>query len=500
MIENTPQKMFSLWCNEENHKLPVETFARVSKRCAALVKANDYQGAIPHPVSEEVFTAFSLACQLKPFKVTLTNAFELLELAQEWGIPSLEQFVNNYIESKGLKKQDDGDCLGQLIQHLEDDEADLSADIAGVAKRFNDYLRDDRLARIHPEHLFKILMQAEPRHINQQLLINFVMKLFETEPEKAVPLSLRIDFDRLSNSQIEDIFQCREMHEQAIGYFIAEAMSSIRDKQQTDLASNEQKYIKQMQEIREYIVKHRALALAKVEKEFETQTAELNALIEKQQKDIQLLQQIREEQKITMTETKQNYEVTKQKFQRELERQQGIIDMKQRIDDERKQKINNAVDEQIVPLLDNCDTRLNEIDGKDNNRLNLVSQSINEKSDTYLRNVDDINTFFSKTDNQVQYIQESISETKAVFAAKIINDQLKRDGYMRDVTHRFEIFDTDPRLWDLTGDRVEKSEEILKKLEDRVRKSCPLNFKHQNRQSMDMFMKFAESFSGDKSE
>ena len=274
------------------------------------------------------------------------------------------------------------------------------------------------------------------------------MKLFETEPEKAVPLCLRIDFDRLSNSQIEEIFQCREIHEQAIGYFIAEAMSSIRDKQQTDLASNEQKYIKRMQEIREYIVKHRAIALAKVESEFEAETNELESLIEKQQKEIQQLQQIRDEQRLEMQEAKQKYDVTKQKYKRELERQQEIMDSKQRIDEERRKKINNCVDEQIVPLLDNLDTRLDEIEGKDNNRRELISQSLNEKRDGFLKSLDDTNTFFSKTESQVQYIQNSISETAAVFAAKIINDQLKRDGYMRDVTHKFEIFDTDPKLWD----------------------------------------------------
>lgn len=500
MTESPQPKMFSLWCNEKNHKFPVDTFARVSKRCAALVKANDFQGAIPHPVSEEVFTAFSLACQLKPFKVTLTNAFELLELAQEWGIPSLEQFVNNYIESKGLKKQDDGDSLGQLIQHLEDDESDLSADIAGVAKRFNDFLRDDRLALVHPEHLFKILMQAEPRRINQQLLINFVMKLFETDPEKAVPLSLRIDFDRLSSSQIEDIFQCREIHEQAIGYFIAEAMSAIRDKQQTDLASNEQKYIKQMQEIREYIVKHRALALAKVENEFEAETNEITSLIDKQQKEIELLQKIREEQRLEMQESKRNYEVTKQKYQRELERQQEIMNSKQRIDAERRQKINNFVDEQIVPLLDNLDVRLGEIEEKNNRKQDAVSKALDEKSSPYMKSLEDTNSFFNKTENQVQYIQDSISETGAVFAAKIINDQLKRDGYMRDTTHKFEIFDADPKLWDLNSEKVEKSEEILKRLEDRVRKSCPLNLKRQFKNSMSTYMKLAEAFNGNQSE
>ena len=130
----------------------------------------------------------------------------------------------------------------------------------------------------------------------------------------------------------------------------------------------------------------------------------------------------------------------------------------------------------------------------------IILQSLDEKRDPFQKNLDDTDTFFSKTKNQVQYIQDSISETGAVFAAKIINDQLKRDGYMRDTTHKFEIFDTDPKLWDLNSERVEKSEEILKRLEDRVRKSCPLNLKHQLKHSINTFMKLAEAFNENQNE
>lgn len=480
MSIRSPQKEFTLWCNEKNHKFPVDTFARVSKRCAALVKANDYQGAIKHRVSEDVFDAFSQACQLKPFKVTLTNAFELLELAQEWGIPSLEQFVNNYIESKGLKKQDDNDALGQLLKHLEDEDADLTDDISAVSKKFNDYLRDDRLKQVHPEHLFKIIMQAEPRQINQQLFIDFVMKLFEEEPEKAVPLCLRVDFDRITDSQNEEIFQCREMHEQAMGYFIAEALSAIRDKEQTDLSSTEQKYIKLLQDIREYIVKHRAIALSKVENEFESETKQLNDLIEKQQNIIEELRQLRDQQRQQIAENTQKYNVEYQKFERELERQQEVISQKQKIEQKRKENIQNEIETQCVPIEEMYEQKSSEIDSNDLHRRENVEKALNEFRDRYLDNYQDVKALHNGTTNTINSILDRINEMRACFASTVLNDELKDDAYMRDTSKKFEVFAMDPKLWDLTPESVQQAEEFLKKLEDRIRKSCPINKSKRN--------------------
>ena len=48
-------QIFKLSCNEHIYEFPAETFARVSKKCAALLKAGDYQANIVHPVSVDAF-------------------------------------------------------------------------------------------------------------------------------------------------------------------------------------------------------------------------------------------------------------------------------------------------------------------------------------------------------------------------------------------------------------------------------------------------------------
>ena len=490
-----PPSDFSLWCNERVHSFPAATFSRVSKKCAALVKANDYQGAIDHPVKEETFNAFSDACRLKPFKVTLTNAFELLDLAREWGIPSLEAFVRGYIKQKGLIVIDDDDYLTLLLQHAPDSTKDISSAIAGVARNFNKYLRDERLAEVHPEHLFKVLIQAEHRKIDQQLLIDFVMKLLESQPEKAVPLCLRIDFDRLTSDQIETIFQTREIHEQAMGYFIANALSSARDKQQYDLTESEQVYIKEIQDIREYILKHRTVALAKIQDEFEDELRGLNELIESQKKQLEELREIRIKQLEDIDQESLAFEEQMKKFDRELERITDIVEKKMEMAEKRRALLRSKVNAAIIPLREFFENRLEDISGNDVHRRNLMQKAIYEMRDAFLQKHDEITNMINQLEQDIQAIHNRIMETRATTAAKIVSDQLQRDYFIRNIDRRFDVFNVDPPIWELTSDQVREAEEIVQKLEFRIRDSCPINVKHKIQTSVSAFQRFASVFS-----
>ncbi|OHT15534.1 hypothetical protein TRFO_02867 [Tritrichomonas foetus] len=489
---------FSLWCNEKNHKFNAETFARVSKKCASLVHANDYQGTINHPVTEETFNAFVLACQLKPFKVTITNAFELLELAQEWGIPSLETFVNRYISQKGLKRKVEDDYLGKLMTHLEDDNADVSNDIAGIARNFNEYLSDDRLVQVHPEHLFKILMQAENRRINPQLLIDFVMKLIENEPEKAVPLCLRIDFDRLTTEQNEEIFQCREIHEQAMGYFIAEALSALRNKATDDLTANEQRYIKEIQDIRDYLTKQRTVALAELQTQFESETKALEELIEKQQNQINELKQFRDNAREEAAQQQENFKKTYAKFSTESERIHGILKNIKRMEKERREKIHKLVNEKSIPIKQTVDEKCAEIISADKHKRDLMEKTVIERRDRLLQNHEEIKSMVNTFDLTIQHIHERINETRATVAAKIVTDHLRHDQFLRDVDRRFDVFAADDKIWNLEVDQVINAENIIRKLESKLRTTCPINVNHEIKTSTDAIERFASLFTRKK--
>ncbi|OHT14570.1 hypothetical protein TRFO_14968 [Tritrichomonas foetus] len=503
-------RKFSLWCNEKLHEFPADTFTRVSKKCAALVKANDYQGTITHQVSDETFEAFSAACKLEPFKVTLNNAFELLELAQEWGIPSLETFVTNYIVSKGLKRRDIGDPLGSLIIHLEEEAEEpalvrdvkhielIRQDIEGVAHMFNQYLTDERLSQVHPEVLFKIMMQAEEHHINQQLLIDFVMKLLETEPEKAVPLCLRIDFDLLTDSQVEEIFQCREIYEESMGYFIAFSMSAIRNKQQHNLAETEQRYLKEMQEIREIIIKDRAGALSKVTEEFEAKMKELNELADNQEDQIKELKQLRDEQQKLLDEEDERFDKEAHRFEKEMIRQKDYLDQMQMAVNERKHRVVEKVKEGCQPIIDDASNRIKETMEEDAKRREQVKSGLNQLMRRLQKAQDVEKARITEIDQEIDLIHNRIVDSFSAVAAKIVRDQYKYNSFLRDIDSRFEIFRAEPKIWDLDADKVEEQEKIIQEFESKLRKTCPINVNHQIKTSIEIFEKMANALSGNK--
>lgn len=470
---------FSLWCNERINNLPVETFIKVSKKCSSLVKANDLQGKIEYPIREDTLSAFLLACQLKQFKVTILNAFELLELSQEWGVKSLEKFVSKYIEEKKLKRPADKDHLAILISQMENENADVSADIANIARNFNEYLRDDRLAQLHPEHLFKIILQAESRRINKILYNQFVMKLFQSDPEKAVPLSLYLDFESLSPEEQETVFQTREMHESAMGYFIAEAISDSRDKAQSELTNCDTKCSKYLQEIRNSIIKQRQIAMAKVQDHFQSEVHSLENLIEKQQKQIDQLREVIDHQKKLNVQRRKEYSEQKVLAGLELEKQMTNVKNLEKMIADRNERISQLTAEGIKPIDEVAQPELVSIESKDRHRRELLQKGQNEWLKRYLDNYRDVKSYENNVGLQIDSLGHKILDTRACVAAKIINDQLKPDAFLRNIEHRFEVFNLKPLIWDLTPEHVRQAELRIEMLESKISKSCPKKSKKE---------------------
>lgn len=489
--DSESNKLFTLWCNGKEHQYPVDTFARVSKKCAALVKSGHYQGKITMPIQEETFEAFENACQLQPFKVVPTNAYELLDLSQEWGIPSLETFVTNYIEKQGIKKRDLGDPLAELLDLIEAETKNpklihdpdhvlmLRTAIEGVAQLFNQYLTDERLSQVHPEILFQVMMQAEEHdRINQPLFIEFVMKLFEADPEKAVPLCLRIDFNELTDSQIEEIFQCREIHEESMGYFVAASMSAIRNKQEHELSQVGQKYEERMKDIKTDAVNNRAKTINAAQDKFNNSIQELEQLAESQQQQIDELKDIYQKQAKLLNDEDQRFEDEVARLQNQLSQIKAITSVRQKQVDDRLNLIKRLTDERKTPLVQDADAQLHQIQLDDDERRDKLNKSVPPVIEKIQKARETEQSRLQDIDAEVEKMHDLLSESFATLAAKILNDQFATNYFLRHVEGKFEIFNTDPRIWDLTADEVKKAEEIVHKLENRVRATCPINVHH----------------------
>lgn len=468
---------FSLWCNERVHKIPVNSMIRVSKRCLSLAKSNYFQGSIVHPVSESALTAFLLACELKPFKVTASNAIELLELSQEWGIRSLESFVNQYINQKGIKQSSKTDHLGNLLSTLEDDEADNSNEIRDVARNFDKYLLDERLADVHPEHLFKILSQAEVRAIDQQKLTDFIMSLFESNPEKAVPLSLKANFEYLDNNQIETIFQTREFHRQSMGYFAAKALSDFRNRYAAMLANIDVKYLREMQEIRDHIIKRRTIKLTNFEQPFPSQIKDLHKVVAVQQKQINQLRKIQDTQKKAMAAALKSYKSKKEQLDKEFKRIEAIVNEVHGTQNDRFSVISSQINEGVAPITKQTIQTLAGLVSRNYHRRELMKKGLEERRGRLVQNCEDVTANAGNVSLLLQNVQDRIQDTRATFASKIIKDQLRQDSFLRDITNQFSLFDIEPRFWELNSDQVKLAHERVNKMESKVRESCPTGTK-----------------------
>lgn len=108
-MENQP-KTFTLNAYEEYYfEFDAKIFAALSKTGKNLEQQGIFQYDIQRHYSKETLESFVAACNLEPFKVTTNNAFELLDLAKELEVNNIIEFVQNYITSKNLKRNEEND-------------------------------------------------------------------------------------------------------------------------------------------------------------------------------------------------------------------------------------------------------------------------------------------------------------------------------------------------------------------------------------------------------
>ena len=493
-------KVFRLWCNHQTYEFPLDTFKQVSKKCAALVKNRDYQGTINHPVSEEAFNAFSLACQLKDFQTTQTNAFELLDLAQEWGIKSLENFVANYIAAKNLKRPEEGDHLEPLLKHLDDDDYDQINDVVGIAKDFNKYLQDDRLLQLHPEQIFQIYHHAETqkREIDPDLFAEYVVKLFEEDPQKAVPLTLLMDFDRLSKEQIEEIFQCSEMHEEFIGYFIAAAMSTLRQKAMTDLDDMEERHLKEIDDIREAVKNHRKESLDRIQDQFDIGAKELREIIEQQKQQIQELRDLKMKQQLKIGDSDRQFQKKQSEIEKEIQREKDLIAQMQSVIRQRRRLIAEELKNQFNAVRYEIGEKLREIEFNDQQRSSDVGCRYPPQAEESLQEIEALTERGITLDEKVKTTQHWVKTVTSTFAAKVVHDQLRFDHFLRNTSKKFDLFNVEPRLWDLDADAVKNAEDVVRRLESKIQNNCPISVRQQIEMSVNVMKQFANILSGNK--
>jgi len=449
---------------EDNmYKIDPSLFLKMSTKFSEDLAQFPNQMVFKENVSNETFKVFLSACQLRPFNIEKHFALEVLEIARKWGISTLEQFTIEFCDENGIKYHPRVDHLGKLIENVENNSESFE-DIQNVAQAFDDVIKDDRIVDLEPEILFRVVVEAEKNGFNRDLYTNFVMELFHTHPETAVLLSLRLDFDSLTEDQIDTIFRCAEMHSISIGFFVAFSLSAVRNNTKRKLFDSERHHIEVMDLFqREMDYDKRHLVSDLDEEHHDTMTDLMDKLM-KQHEKIEELTDILTQQAECLDK--------------------GSLSSKG-IGDENLRKIKDDIDNQLVVYKDRVDIQIQ--DTLENCFKSIASdvKAIREEREAEVADPTKVREETarlvqlgeSKSDlveKETIIIEDGIEEFKGAMAYKIMKDHMRFNKGMRTSGEKFSVFDEEPEIWGLSSNKVKAQSRMIKELEKRLDVMCPI--------------------------
>ena len=473
-LEAKPQ-YFTLKVNDVSYEFKAKTFAKVSKKAGQLLKNGITEDSITTNASDESIAAFIAACNLQQFKVTSTNAFELLDLAVLYKIVNLEKFVRNYIQQKDLKRpggDDPTDYLQVFLDKMKERTLEKE-DYENLATRINIYIDDPRLSEIYLIPLFRLILLVDYTALEHKKLNSFVLKLLQEKPETAVPLLLRIDFSQLTNEQDELIFSTDAVHTDNSNFFTALSLSADRTHQTKTLNAAEKDIEKLMNEADTDFANQRRDQTEELEQEYIDQYNKLKELADAQKEQIKKL---KEYQRATIQQSEQvvsHFREASSGLTEAIAKTKESFEERKRQNDALREKVQQEIEKQVGELRQNT---LSDIEGVKAESQNVRAAAIEKKDASFgslQRNVDRMEKNCGALQDAVTVSNKETDELKSALAAKMIRDFMRFDNFIRRNGKRFQIFETKD-LWGLNPKDVEDAEEFLKGVDKRIDKICPI--------------------------
>lgn len=481
-LQAQPQT-FTLRVNDVPYEFKAKTFAKVSKKAGQLLKNGIFEDSITTEASEESISAFIAACNLQQFKVTSTNAFELLDLAQKYKIVNLEKFVKNYITQKDLKRpggEDETDYLQQFLDKMKERTLQKE-DYENVASRINVYIDDPRMSEIFLIPLFRLILYIDYTALEHKKLNAFVLKLLQEKPETAVPLLLRIDFSQLSNEQDEQVFATDAVHLDNSNFFTAYSLSADRNHQRRTLLKAEGDMEKLMIDADTDFANQRRDQTEELEQEYIDQYNKLKELADAQKEQIKKL---KEYQRATNQQSEQvasHFKEASNGLTESIAKTKESFEERKRQNDALREKVQQEIDKQVGELKEHT---LAEIEGVKAESQQVRAAAIEKKDASFgslQRNVDRMEKNCGALQDAVTISNKETDELKSALAAKMIRDFMRFDNFIRRNEKRFQIF-SEKDIWGLESKDVEAAEDFLKGVDKRIDKICPIRHALANRQ------------------
>ena len=477
---------YILWWNDRPYEVDKEVFARFSKKFKRDLEKPDNQNQMDivvnnargERVEEDTFIAFVNACQLKPFDVNKRNVYDLLHLASErqWDVASLRAYIDDYIIKNKIDPPEVKDYLQILLDHVES-EVDTKEDWENVANNINGYLADDRFEMVPPDVIYEILDIADKKGLSSDGLVNFVKKMLVKNPDTAIPLLLRVDFEKFTPDDLDRIYTQPEVHSLNINFFTASALSALQNKNTITIQKRKRQQILEFKCLEYALDKMCEDNRKQIETEYRDEVDEIKDEIFRQQAIIdKLRERIDEHQRrVALAEKKQ-------------------LSRRTPLDAKALQDMHNAVRFELRQMENELDQALNAHDAKMQHFV-VDAQAMAEKFFT---------EEMAKSSNQITQVQSQLNqlidtgkdlqqdvdavnwqlgEARKSLCAKIVRDKIRYDKFLRKTTNRFRIFDQEPRLFNLAAADIKKAEEFIVMVDKRVDSYCPLRQQDLNAQN-----------------
>lgn len=468
-------KTFIFTINGQHNELKAATFSKVSKKAHQLMKEGIYEATIDRTIPNDAASEFIKACRLQNFKVTSTNAFDLLDLSNEWKITNLEKFVRKYISSKGLTRpqpEDNTDYLAIFIEKM-NQRALQEEDYTNVAKRIDKYITDERLLKIHTLPLFRLILASEYTPVDDQKLVDFVMKVIKQNPPAAVPLLLRVNYKLLTTQEDDYVFDTDEVHDQNIAFFVAASCSAARNRMRRILDSLERSIDESLVDTEREAKVERNGHIRALNEEYRVRVNELKDIANSQKQRIDDLRKYRE----IMLERRRQIDQEFNKKEEELvERQNNVNElMKQRREttDILRDQISKEIGKQVGRVRQKVMDDFDDLREVNKDRRDSGNDARKNNLESLKRNIERMKKNCQMLKAAVKGTVDDKEAMRATLAAKMVSDFMRFDKFLRRTDKRYRAFD-ERSIWNLSSAQINEAEKNLNGIERRVDKICPI--------------------------
>lgn len=463
-----PKVPYVFWWNEKRYTVDAELFKKLSNKFARDLEDEDKQNqqTITDVMDEDTFKAFLAACQFQHYDITKKNAHDLLKLARKWEVPSLYEYVDEYIKKNEIQ-EDRKNYLNILVEKVKTD-SDTKEDWTNVAFDINRYMNEEPFKTLPPEVIYQILAIADRKYLDQQIFNDFVLDLFKTNPTNAVPLMLRLDFSLLTDDQIASIFETKNVHQMNINFFTAASLSAVTNKARLQLQNEE---IRQKINLDVFRVKnmiHQNSLTEDIQSDYSKEVSEIRETISKQKQQIEQLSR--------------DFDIHNDRMKK-IEHK--ITSSRTPCD----RTVLATIQNNVRDYVDKTTTEVNKQLEKHFQKMNGFYNSVPKQTDDYFREqtMNGDNEHFKsqfllnstmernhQVNAAIDKMKEQMTDVKAMLCAKVVRDKLRYDEFLRkNLSKKFNIFDVEPSIWGIRSNQVKDQYERLQKMEAQLDAVCP---------------------------